>query len=335
MSFVLTLLFFQVIDGEIGSEFGQWTHGKPWTKDGTVLFPTKTSCYIIRNGQPELIQREFANILAVSGYKNGFIISDTNGTYILNSDFSLVKEFPESFSQFSTSESGNMFGSLIIHQEKYPMLLWNMSTNERFFRKPAGMFGTAWMVVKKGWLFVYWSATPGFVYTTSPRIEAENASNMEPGQYPKFAIPGLQPKPHFTKTYLLKDRDFIIDQEYLASSTPVFFGGMKKGFVICIEIGIRAPKIDEQLFIGSKVNVLFIDENGQIIHTRTTHGQVICIDNNQLVILHNRDITPSPLERWEDLPNDPQDRVRVMLADFKRRSYRSWDIFLERWEWPE
>ncbi|MDJ0837843.1 MAG: hypothetical protein QNK37_15105 [Acidobacteriota bacterium] len=332
--FPLLLISQIVVEGEFGSESGQWAFARPSILDGELLLPSRSKCFIVGNGLRVI--DALNDVLCVSHYRDGYIISGMKGTKFFNSNLTLDRHDETSIFTHLSRTGDSVYGTVATKPgPQYFKLIRDINSNVSLFRRPTDNLGhKAWVAKRNNWLMIYWSGTPDRIFVSGPIIDRFNSDRTEPGKYPFLKLPSHTPQPPARKTYLLKDRPFILTQELLGTSKPVLFDVFSKGYVVCREIGVKAP-LKKTLFIGSQVEVMFLDFGGELIQTRFTHGQIVGVDNDKLVILHNGRITPSPLERWHMREESPNERANIILSDFKRRNHQRWEVFLEYWDWPE
>ncbi|MDJ0834888.1 MAG: hypothetical protein QNK37_00145 [Acidobacteriota bacterium] len=336
---LLLWLISQSIEGQLYSEYGHWRRGNPWISNTVLIIPAKDRCFLIEdNHLPRVIEGPFASVLSAVKAGNRFWVADTEGLYIFNENLDLEWSSQDKYYQLSVMNDDRVLGVIIPNLKRsYPKLLYDFGSKRHLFRKPSHAPALkAWITVKQGRLFALWSGIPDKIFAVTPEIDRRNADAATPGHYPYFVIPGVTPpSPAGKPTYPLAEKPFMKRQELVYSPTPVFFGAMSRGWVICYEVGVKAPGMKPTLYIGSKIEARFIDDQGKLIATKITHGQIAGIVEDQLIILHNGRITPSPLTRWTQQDIPPYERARELLSDFKLRKYRTWHIYLERWNWPE
>ncbi|MDJ0841447.1 MAG: hypothetical protein QNK37_33375 [Acidobacteriota bacterium] len=334
----LALFMLQTIEGELSSEFGQWRTGNPWINEDSLLIAGKKTVFIIESdAELRIIHGPFSDILAIAKSEDKYFISDVKGLFIFDSSLKLVDSRSENYFQIQTPAKDITLGVMMPNPSvPYQKLLRDFSSGELLFRKPSHVNGRkVWVAEKNGWLLALWSGEPNRIFAIGPKFDKESADNSIAGNYPYFSLPNPTISGKTNTTYYHKNRAFIRKQEQLKAPAPVFFGSMKNGFVVCREIGVRAPSLNMSLYIGSRIEIDFLNSKGEFIKKQITYGQIAGIVNDQLVVLHNSKITVSTLERWRVTNGSPYERAQGLLEDFKRRKYRKWTIFLEYFDWPE
>ncbi|MDJ0835518.1 MAG: hypothetical protein QNK37_03315 [Acidobacteriota bacterium] len=331
MFLLIASLCAQTITGNLYSTNGQWPIGCASYESGVLVLPASNKVFIVRDHQVEIIA-EFQNIFSAIYHRGTFVVSDENGTHFFDEKLVKNKILDSSFLRLFPGK--DLYGLNLPSHDPYPKLFKNLSTGKRIFRKPYHYDDhQAWVSHKGHWNFVYWAGTPELIYVFGPQVDKSNNDRMVPGNYPKLDLPINFPRTRQNQTIRMKSRAFILAQEILANTTPVYFNFAKNLFVIAFEIGIKDPK--NEYYIGSKIQILSFSLTGNLLSKYESFGQIVGIDNNNVVILHDSEITESPILKWNTLSGAAREKAHYLLKDFKRRGKRSWTIYIERMGIPD
>ena len=285
------LLFAFQLDGEFYSA-GPWPLLKPSFGPNEALVIPQADGYFIGNEKvmiPDMVE----------------MFVDETAVYVLAQNvFKAVSEektfiFP--FQCLNVTRIGDrIVGSLL--SDPFLMVSINPKTYkyEKFFKRPNKSKGFAWAAQLGRQRLVAWNGDPGSIYITNQALEKHNADmGTKYGIYPIIKPWPRDPAPRSEDLKLVfnNQASYQIMQEKLSEPRYVYFANIDDGFLIARATGVKAPNSDD-IYIGSKTEIRFYRKGKQVGRPRTTYGQIVGVLGGELVVIHHRSITESPLALW-------------------------------------
>ena len=249
----------------------------------------------------------------------------------------VIKEFP--FSCRNIRPYGDMICVSLVHDKFLVALIdpKSLDVTMKFKSPNQNKAKNAWAIRRKEYTILAWNGDTRHLLATNRELDQVNNSKrpFQLGTYIQTS-----PWPIFidatpSKISPAKYAPFHRRQDRLAKQEFVFFSAIGEGFLIARAIGVPAPN-EPSVFIGCRTEIRMYQWNSnQIGSPYNTYGQCVDVQNDKLIILHNGQLTPSPLERWDPNQVGPAYiQGDILFRKAVQKELINFRPFYEKVPWP-